>query len=161
MTTESDNVSYCCDCNKSGDNSIKKSSGANSMSWDIVKRFHMNPPTVQLPREESVINRYRENISIIKMTYTIPEYLMEKLFSTGNKIVLAVNDYPYFTTSNVLHYLLWIHPNMHIEDSNINELICTKIPSSLDYQEFIYFENLGNNKSILDIRHFHVFIKIY
>ena len=161
MNTDTVLVSYGRDCEKSGEESMDISSSVQSMNWEMVKKFHLNPPTIQLPREESVIKKYKENMSIIKMTHTIPEYLMNKHFSSGNKIVLTYNDYPYFTTKNVLHYLLWIHPDVHVDNSGIRGLITSKIPISINYNEFIYFENLGNNKSIQNIKHYHVFINIH
>ena len=160
MTTDSVSVSYVRDCQKDNMELKNISTDTQSMNWETVKRFHLNPPLIQLPREDTVVKRYKENMSVIKMTHTIPEYLMKKYFSTDNKIILTANDYPYFTTSNILHYLLWIHPSLHIENSIIRELIKERIPTSLNCEEFIYFENIGNNKSVLDIRHFHVFIKI-
>ena len=161
MITDSISDSYRRDCEKSGGVSMDDSSVVQSMGWEMVKKFHLNPPTIQLPREESVIKKYKENMLIIKMTYTVPEYLMKKYFSSGNKIVLTANDYPYYTTSNVLHYLLWIHPSVHVEDTSVRNMISSKMPSNITYQDFIYFENHGNNKSILDIRHFHVFINTH
>lgn len=160
MTTDTVSVPYGCDCEKSGGESLDISKRVQSMNWETVKQFHLNPPTVQLPREDSVVERYKENMSIIKKTHTIPEYLMIKYFSSGKKVVLTSNDYPYYTTPNIVHYLLWIHPSIHINSGSISELISDNIPLSLDYKEYIYFENHGNNKSILDIRHYHVFIRI-
>ena len=160
MTTDSVSVSYVSDCEKSCGESMDTLKSVQSMNWDTVKKFHLNPPKIQLPREDSVIQRYKENMSIIKMTHTIPEYIMEKYFSTGKKVILTANDYPYFTTSNVVHYLLWIHPSVVVDNGSIKELIIDKMPLSLDCQEFIYFENDSHNKSILDIRHFHVFIRV-
>ena len=97
MTTDTVSVSYLCDCKKSGGESPSISKKVQSMNWETVKKFHLNPPKVQLPREDSVIKRYKEDMSIIKMTHTIPEYLMKKYFSGGDNIVLMANDYPYYT----------------------------------------------------------------
>lgn len=161
MTTDSVSVSYVRDCEKNNAELMDISYDVQSMNWETVKKFHLNPPSIQLPREDTVVKRYKDNMTVIKMTHTISEYLMKKYFSSRNKIVLTANDYPYFTTTNILHYLLWIHPSLHIENSIIRELIKDRIPTSLNCQEFIYFENIGTNKSIQDIRHFHVFIKVF
>lgn len=146
------NTDYYTSNNSYGDTIIP-------MTWDIVKKFHRNPPEIKLPRTVETIERYETNMKIIKAKQTISEYLMDKYFSTGDKIVFNRNDYPYFTEPNIYHFLLWIHPSMKVKDCMISELIDSHKPETLDVKEYIYFENLGNNKSIQDIRHFHVFIR--
>ena len=66
MTTDSVSVSYVSDCEKSGGELMDTSKSVLSMNWDTVKKLHLNPPKIQLPREDSVIQRYKENMSIIK-----------------------------------------------------------------------------------------------
>ena len=129
------------------------------MNWDDVKKFHRKPPEIRLPRTVETIEKYEANMKIIKAKQTISEYLMNKYFSSGNKIVFGKNDYPYFTEPNVYHFLLWIHPSMKVKECMVSQLIDSHMPETLNAKEYIYFENLGNNKSIPDIRHFHVFIR--
>ena len=98
-------------------------------------------------------------MSIIKMTHTIPEYLMKKYFSTGNKIILSANDYPYFGKMlYIICYGFILVFTLRIQ--SLENLLKKEYLISLNCKEFIYFENIGNNKSILDIRHFHVFITL-
>lgn len=130
------------------------------MTWTYVKTFHLNPPKTTLPRQECVIGRYNKNMKIIKATKTIQQHLMEKYFSDSETIVLVPNEYPYFTVSDVSHYLLWIHPSVKVSTSaKIREIIDTKIQETVECKEYIYFENNLDNKSIPDIRHFHIFIR--
>lgn len=162
MTTEIIYANNDCNSGVSGcEFTFNKEEGSiEPMNWSLIKSFHKNPPTIQLPRETKVIERYQRTMKLIKKNKTIPEYLFDKYFSNGETIVFVKNDFPYFTTSNIIHCLLWINPSFKILDTCIKEVINSKIPSSIKLQEFIYFENHGNNKSIQEIRHFHVFIKL-
>ena len=37
------------------------------MNWEMyVKRFHLNPPEIQLPREDTVFKRYKEICQLLK-----------------------------------------------------------------------------------------------
>ena len=130
------------------------------MSWEIVKSFHLQPPKIKLPREDKVIERYDSIMKVVKSQQTLPEYLMTKYFSNRDKIVFTKNDFPYYTTPNIIHCLLWIHPTVKILDTDISKVINSSIPDHISCKEYIYFENLGNNKSIQEIRHFHIFIRI-
>ena len=62
------------------------------------------------------------------------------------------NDFSY-DIKNYKHYVLWINPNIKIQINIINYYICSKINT----KKYIIFENYNSNKSVMDIKHYHIF----
>ena len=69
-------------------------------------------------------------------------------------VLYRKNDFPYNVPYK--HYLLWINPKIHFKVTN--NFIMGYIENHFQSKEFICFENLTSNKSILEIRHFHIFL---
>ena len=87
-----------------------------------------------------------------EMFDSIDEYLISKLFIDGCSFQICKNKFPY--QSNVFdnHFILWI------KCSNENDLIY-KIDNIINYffKEKIYFENNIKSRSVLHIKHIHIF----
>jgi glutaredoxin-related protein len=68
-------------------------------------------------------------------------------------INLVHNKYPYDIRDDVIHMILWSAENLSIEQVD-------KILKKTLHNEFVYFINPQHLKSIPDVFHVHVFIKI-
>lgn len=77
----------------------------------------------------------------------------------GKKIVLVPNLFPYSALLNnldgVVHYCLWSRTG-YLPDNKISQIISKKFKN----KKFIYFERSSKYKSVPEIVHYQVFIKI-
>ena len=103
----------------------------------------------ELYRTESMEKKYN---SYIKMHPNYSNFL-KKIFKKEN-IILLLNKFPYDLEPNILHYILWSKTKLN------NSQIKTILDEKLKSFNYIYFENLKKNKSIKDIFHIQVFVKI-
>ena len=117
------------------------------MDWNFISQFHKNPPTFQLEREKRIQDKYNLNKS--KPGYN--KDLFKRLFKYNEEFVIVPNTYPYHFVDGTKHLLYWSQKPIDCSEleRNINKLC----------KEYIYFENLDNNKSIKDIYHAHIFVK--
>ena len=130
------------------------------MDWSSIQKFHLNPPTISLPRQKCVLQEYETNMKKIKQETTIVDYLFKKYLSGTQQLVLVPNEYPYYCQDGIIHYLLWVHPSFKVyNNEQIKCIISFRLYDlKIKYQNFIFFENNLNNKSIPEIKHYHVFI---
>lgn len=117
------------------------------MDWIFISQFHKNPPTFQLKREKHVQDKYNKNKS--KSGYNTDLY--NRLFKYDQDFVIVPNTYPYHFVDGTEHLIYWSKKIINYSQLEENiEKLC---------KEYIYFENLDQNKSIKDIHHAHIFIK--
>ena len=117
------------------------------MDWNFISRFHKNPPTFPLKRAQDIQELYDRNKS--KPDYS--KDLFKRLFKYNQDFVIVPNTYPYNFVDGTKHLLYWTQKKINYKqlEEEMNKL----------GKEYIYFENLDNNKSIKDIYHAHIFIK--
>jgi hypothetical protein len=117
------------------------------MDWETISKFHKSPPTIKILRSPDVQRTYLINKS--KSDYV--KDLYERIFVGGIDDVLVKNTYPYDFVDKTQHYVYWTKTDI---DYN-------KMEGELDSigKEYVYFENLRENKSIEEINHVHVFFK--
>lgn len=160
---------------------IKISHIKGPLSWNIIKSFHCNAPDYALPRTLETVNKYKKHIdNLKKINKTVGEYLNEKLFKNNESYKIEANLFPYHLQNNneyyIEHYIIWFNDKLNIKDiitkpllvidKIIQEFINKKAISNpfendpLNNIEYIYFENSLKNKSVPEIRHLHLFIKI-
>ena len=115
-------------------------------------------------RDEKILETY------IKFKQNIPdinEYLFNTVFTKNSKnentnIVFKENDYPYKFPKNIKHYLIWIHPNKNYSRKEVEEFLLNSISeNNLQINDYILFKNNLVNKSIEQIEHYHVLLKIF
>lgn len=128
------------------------------LTWAFLCQFNeTNPPTCALGRSISVQKKYdtfRDNI--IQNYGNVSNYLEETLFVNEEPFIIKKNDFPYNTTSNIDHYLLWINPkyNSYFTNKSVKKQL------ELFFEnKYIFFKNNSNNMSIQSITHYHIFIK--
>ncbi len=118
---------------------------------------------IELPidvRDLNIIEKYENHKKFLKNkninldNYIINKYLSDKCY------YITKNEYPYNITDDMLHYVLWIHPNYinKINDKEVSKIIINKM-NELDYDEYFCFENHIKAKSILGVPHYQVFYR--
>lgn len=118
------------------------------MDWKFISKFHKSPPTIKLLRNPDVQRTYSKHIS--KSDDYVKD-LYKRIFVDGKDTVLVKNKYPYDFVDKTQHYIYWTKTD--IDYNKLEERL-----NSMD-NEYVYFENLRENKSIEEINHVHVFFK--
>ena len=119
------------------------------MIWEEILKYHRNPPTIRILRNPVVQKQYDEWLK----DKNNMKNLQKILFMDGESWDLRHNRFPYHFTDNTQCYVLWSKIPLHYD--SIEYIIKTNTP----FQDYIYFTNKDNNKSIPDIFHTHIFVK--
>ena len=69
---------------------------------------------------------------------------------------MAANDFPYYVTKGIDHYLLW--SSQERKWNVYEDYIARKFPNNK--YEILMFENAKENKSVKSVVHIHVFIRL-
>ena len=128
------------------------------ITWKVLSQFNENsPPILALGRTNEVEHKYTEFRQRIVGTYgSVSHYLNRTLFTNDEPFVINKNDFPYNTTEDIHHYILWINP--HNDNYFTNETIKHKLELSFK-SKYIFFKNNSNNQSIKSIQHYHIFLR--
>ena len=128
------------------------------INWEQLKLHHLNPPTYKIIRNDNIQKKYNKYIN--SLNKSIDNIIIDKYFNKDDKIFcIDKNMFPYYTENNIYHYILWINPTKKINDIEIYNYINLYYCNYTIKKNIIYFENNFKNKSIQNIRHFHIFIK--
>lgn len=124
-------------------------------SIDITQYNIHKPPSsfVKFTRKKHIQDDYDKFMSLLKKyNILIEDYIKQEIIK-DNLYKLCLNDFPY-DIPNYTHYLLWISPDIKIKIPYyiINYYLNSK------FSNYICFENHIKNKSVLGIRHFHIFV---
>ena len=101
------------------------------------------------------MNNIKEN------NINLNDYIYNK-FLNGLNVNFIENTFPYDIEDNCYHYVIWFDNEYFKKVTNSineNKIINNIVRSKFKDNQYIYFENLSNNKSVAKIKHFHVFIK--
>jgi hypothetical protein len=120
--------------------------------WDELKKYDMTTVSKNLGRKTSVEHEY----------ISLPKEIKSQCISNIKKqlekclILLRENEYPYDVDDNVKHYVLWMLENKDLESSKnyVSELL-NKVKSDI-----VMFTNDTSAKSVLEINHHHVFVRM-
>ena len=123
------------------------------IGWNELLKYNSNPPQISFPKGIIIYNKYKYHISKIKNIY---EYLINYLFFNNCFFVIKNADFPYYVSEYIQHKILWFNPSF-FNNIKINYQFFYKI-LNIKYKYFIVFENIFNNRSIKNIKHFHFFI---
>ena len=139
---------------------------------DYLKNYSIdNPPLISLYRDYPIqedYDNYRSSDTFFIFINNIKELLKE------NVSVLQLNDFPYYTTDNIKHYILWINNKKNPDKldksfikKEVNKYFNIDINLDIDTkntqnkEEIITFwVNIPENCSIKEILHTHIFTKI-
>jgi len=113
---------------------------------DIDKRLYRKPKlhSGYLIHIKKIIEKYGN----------IHSYIKEKIIK-NRKIHLTLNKYPYDIENNVSHWIIWDLKNLTL---NKYKKLVYKIFNP-KYFDFIFRINKEIDRSILEIKHCHLFIK--
>ena len=140
------------------------------LTWMELQKYDKNPPRISLTRTVEVEAKYEEHkIHVSQNAQNIDEYIKTKYFSNENenkRWVCVANAFPYNCEPHIKHYLIWVNPkfNMYFPDtlnySKFDPMVTKEVHNKFgtDVNEFIFFENIMELKSVKTIRHIHIFI---
>ena len=135
---------------------------------DYLKNYSIdNPRLISLYRDYSIqedYDNYKSSDNYSNFINNIKELLKD------NVSVLQLNDFPYYTTDNIKHYVLWINnkKNQYKLDKSfikkeVDKYFDIKIntKNTQKKEEIITsWVNIPDNCSIKEILHTHIFTKI-
>ena len=134
---------------------------------EFLKNYSIHtPPLISLYRNYNIQENY-DNFRSSDKFYIFIDNIKELLEEKGS--VLQLNDFPYYTTDNIKHYILWINnkknPNKldkQFIKNEINKYFNINIDTQNTKKENIitYWVNTSQNSSIKEILHAHIFTKI-
>ena len=158
------------------------------LSWLDISTFSFyNPPKFNIGREFAVEQKYIQyKLTLVEKDISNTENIMllfknenENDNENENKYNLQLNNFPYYLTENIKHYVLWINPKYEkkffVLDGSKNEkknikkldkdfienIICNSLFNGDKKKcrlECVFFQNLEKFRSIKNILHIHVFI---
>ena len=130
------------------------------LTWEYLSQYNIN----NSPKKKLLRNKYTENLyvkhiaDLDKNNIKLDEFIKNLHFKNNDKkYVIYPNPFPYDVEDNIDHFILWINPSLDINimQVEINYYINSFFPN----KNKIYFENINENKSIPEIKYYHVFVK--
>ena len=86
--------------------------------------------------------------------------LVAKFFPDGAAVRLAENNYPYDVSHDVDHMVCWFNPNcFDAIPANIDDVLTLVVGGGRRRDNYTWFENPSEWKSVPSIPHVHVFIQ--
>ena len=129
--------------------------------WFILKSIDgVRPEEIEFIREEGIQKIYddaREDCKLRGLDY---EDLVHKdvFGDLGTSFMFMPCKYPYLLEEGVNHYVLWLNP-IYDWGEDIDLIVSGIIEQIMGDVEFGWLENRVEDRSILGIRHFHIFFK--
>lgn len=148
------------------------------ITQDFLENYSFDyPPLIPLYRNYDVQKDYdtfKSSDKFLTFIDNIKKMLLNK------KSLLRLNDFPYYTTENIKHYVLWINNTKDSRNTVIDkEYIKNEIGKYFDIdlnnesngsngnnkinkreKIITYWINISSNCSISDVLHVHVFTKL-
>ena len=122
-------------------------------SWNYLIKYHFNPPTNTYLKRNTQIQKLYDKYNKTQQF----EHFKKNMFSNKNKYFnFMLNNFPYDIDKNISHYLIFINPLIKnkISDFDIYKIIRQNY---IKKKQIIIFENEPKNRSIKNIRHYHIF----
>jgi len=121
------------------------------ISWNNLKNINY-----KLYRKPEIENKYKLfQKRILKTHNSIYEYILNNVIC-NKKIHIMLNKFPYHIEKNVTHWIIWNKGNYN---KNIYKKIIFKIFNP-KYYDIIFRINKLEDRSIPEIGHCHIFIKL-
>jgi len=117
--------------------------------WQHLLKYNLSIVVDKLPRKKEIAEKYMNDLTKEQKLNHIKQIL------TTNDYYLIPNDYPYDTSSDITHYVFWYKNAYSLEDALMISLSYFNKTSN----DIIIFVNDITNKSVLDINHYHIFVK--
>jgi hypothetical protein len=135
-----------------------------SFTWDDLVSYKDDPHGCKKNfRTQEFKKRFDEMIQTTLEERTI--FMMNLLGFNSNETnvaqyVLRDNDYPYNVTPGIRHMVLFINPkyqDKYTEQDLEAIIVAYKLEKS--YQDYLWFEQIPERKSLPTIPHYHVFYR--
>jgi len=121
------------------------------MNWECIKKQEYDK---KCPRSIEDEAEYQFHRSLVNEFFVdIEEYIQVANTDPLEPYVLIKNRFPY-DVIGCKHYLLWIKPGYEVP-KYVEHIVNTRFPN----QEIIYMENQLQHRSVLSVRHYHIFIR--
>lgn len=129
------------------------------MNWIILKKNIETNRFDYLYRNHFNLTRYHIHKFLLKKNnINLSDYISNK-YLKNKKYNLVKNAFPYNLEKNILHLVLWIND---LNITNIKQIIKKELEIKYKKEhEFLFFENPKHLRSINDIKHFHIFVKLH
>ena len=118
-------------------------------SWQYLQKYNLSKVIDKFPRKTEIEEKYMNDMTKQQKL----NYIKQKLKT--DDYYLIPNDYPYDLSEDINHYVFWCKETYSLEDVLKIALLYFKKTSN----EIIVFVNDITNKSVLDINHYHIFVK--
>ena len=102
-------------------------------------------PHIEEEYQNHLIHLKNENVRI-------DDHILKTVLK-DNLFVITKNPYPY-DIDYIKHYLIWVNTEIKYSYKAIYKYIQLYFPK----KQFYYFENDEKNKSILLVKHYHIFV---
>lgn len=125
--------------------------------WEYLKSLHCQKLEKALDRSPWRNIAYGKYVQSFKNKGTsLSEYIYNKLTSDYSNFtyIITCNKFPYNLTDDILHLTVWIQPDEEVDC----ESVCRYISQYIS--EFIVIVNDYHSKSIKNIDHYQLFIKL-
>lgn len=129
----------------------------------MIKWDELDNTNNRLYRKPTIEAKYIKFIEKIKNSHykTISNYVKNEVlnrcpFNDKNKIYITINDYPYHTEKNVSHWIIW---DLNGFNKKKYMRILKKIFDPMFFEIKLRINKI-RDRSILDICHTHLFVKL-
>ena len=123
------------------------------ISFEILQMVNQFTLYLDIVRSQEVIDKYQE---FKKKQNNMPNF-KKKILEKENLFHLRINDFPYYLEEYIQHHVLWMKPGYNFTPIQIHFYLSQHIDPTYN---FTFFENCTRVKSIKEIPHVHVFLKL-
>jgi hypothetical protein len=133
--------------------------------WSFIKQYNFsNPPTIVLGRSEEVLERYKKHGERIKKNGAVEKHIKSCYLSQDNDYCMTKNNFPYYFEAGISHYVIWFKLETFKDYNNpvaVNKIVSKfQRDNRLEFEEYVFFQNIERLRSIPEIPHIHVFAKV-
>lgn len=131
------------------------------IAWSEIKLFDGKKPSdKEFIREEKIQDDYdniREEYANKNINYD--EIVKQEIFGdSSTSFVFQPCKYPYKLEDSIEHYILWLNP-IYEWGNDADEFVNAILGEIMEGVSYGWFENEKEDRSVISIRHFHVFFK--
>jgi hypothetical protein len=116
------------------------------------------PPLIPLHRNIEIQAKYDTFRLNPENSQTFIDTIKDHIQSNKTKYYICKNDFPYYTTHSICHYVLWMSNDLKLDKIKINTLIKEQFDIK-HYDLITYWKNIEANRSIHSLNHIHLFVK--
>jgi len=127
--------------------------------WKHLQEYKKDPHKfASIPRRNDVYQQHQK-LRNVPSSIRSENLIKELKFNKDNLFALVDNIYPYHIEPGIRHMVLFINPKYadKFAHPKIIEYLVSSNAWKMGYEEYLYFENPPERKSLPEIIHYHVF----